>query len=85
MPRPRPRRLSPLSRAAAIGLVLAALVAFGLGADDYFLDIGVLVGIYTILGLGLSIVKHIVIMHGGRIEVQSEEGRGSKFSIHLPA
>jgi two-component system phosphate regulon sensor histidine kinase PhoR len=36
-------------------------------------------------GLGLSIVKHIVIMHGGRIEVQSEEGRGSKFSIHLPA
>jgi len=36
-------------------------------------------------GLGLSIVKHIVIMHGGRIEVQSEEGRGSKFSIYLPA
>jgi branched-chain amino acid transport system permease protein len=56
VPRPLARRLSPLSRAAAIGLVLAGLVAFGLGADDYFLDIGVLVGIYTILGLGLSIV-----------------------------
>ena len=35
-------------------------------------------------GLGLSIVKHIVIMHGGKIEVHSEEGRGSKFSISIP-
>lgn len=35
-------------------------------------------------GLGLSIVKHIVIMHGGKIEVQSEEGMGSKFSISIP-
>lgn len=35
-------------------------------------------------GLGLSIVKHIVLMHGGKIDVQSEEGAGSKFSINLP-
>lgn len=35
-------------------------------------------------GLGLSIVKHIVILHGGKVDVQSEEGKGSKFSITLP-
>lgn len=35
-------------------------------------------------GLGLSIVKHIVIIHGGKIEVQSEEEKGSRFIITLP-
>ncbi len=48
--------LSTVWRATLIGLLLAGLVAFGLVADDYLLDIGVLVGVYTILGLGLSIV-----------------------------
>jgi signal transduction histidine kinase len=34
-------------------------------------------------GLGLSIVKQIVDMHGGRIHVQSEEGKGTTFVIEL--
>lgn len=35
-------------------------------------------------GLGLSIVKHIIELHGGTVGVQSELGRGSKFSFRLP-
>jgi len=35
-------------------------------------------------GLGLSIARRIVEEHGGRLEVRSEEGRGSTFVIALP-
>jgi len=36
------------------------------------------------VGIGLSIVKHIVEAHGGRVTVRSAVGQGSRFSMELP-
>jgi two-component system phosphate regulon sensor histidine kinase PhoR len=36
-------------------------------------------------GLGLAIVKHILNRHRGRLIVTSEQGRGSRFTVRLPA
>jgi len=35
-------------------------------------------------GLGLSFVREVVEQHGGTVELETEEGRGSKFSFTLP-
>jgi two-component system sensor histidine kinase ResE len=35
-------------------------------------------------GLGLSLVKNIVEAHGGQVNVKSQKGAGSSFTLHLP-
>jgi signal transduction histidine kinase len=36
------------------------------------------------MGLGLSIVHKIVTDHGGRIDVQSAVGKGTRITVDLP-
>ncbi|MCK7610925.1 ATP-binding protein [Roseibium sediminicola] len=36
-------------------------------------------------GLGLAIVKHILTRHRGRMEVESDPGKGATFKVNLPA
>ena len=36
------------------------------------------------LGLGLSLTQRIVVGHGGKIDVTSEEGKGSRFQLTIP-
>jgi len=36
-------------------------------------------------GLGLSIVRRHMEAHGGRVSVESAKGKGSRFTLHLPA
>jgi two-component system sensor histidine kinase SenX3 len=37
------------------------------------------------LGLGLPMVRHVALAHGGELTVESVEGHGSTFTLRLPA
>jgi signal transduction histidine kinase len=36
-------------------------------------------------GLGLAFVRRVVEAHGGRVELMSQEGRGTTVTLRLPA
>jgi signal transduction histidine kinase len=37
------------------------------------------------MGLGLAIARSLVEIHGGKIWVESEEGKGAEFKFFIPA
>lgn len=39
---------------------------------------------YSGTGLGLALVERIATLHGGRVSVESEVGRGSRFTVRIP-
>ena len=75
------------------GFVTIAVRDFGIGIAseerekvfEKFYRVGnVLVHDVKGSGLGLSIVKHIIEAHQGKVTVESELGKGSTFVLHLP-
>lgn len=51
---------------------------------DRFYRVDASRGVTVGSGLGLSIVRTIVEAHGGRVEVKSEVGKGTTFTVHIP-
>jgi len=36
------------------------------------------------VGLGLALIKQVIDLHNGQLEIQSQEGRGTMVKMHLP-
>ncbi len=81
---------APLHEAASEEMVMIQFKDSGMGIhpdhiqnifDPFFTTKGRQMG----TGLGLSISYNIIEKHGGRLEVESEVGKGSNFIIKLPA
>ncbi|NJQ98256.1 MAG: sensor histidine kinase [Hydrococcus sp. CSU_1_8] len=36
------------------------------------------------MGLGLTIAKNLITLHGGQIQVESQEGVGTTFTVTIP-
>lgn len=87
-------RVTIAPRVGGEGMVEVAVIDQGIGIDEELLP-RVFERFYRIdparsratggTGLGLSIVKHVAADHGGEVTVWSQPGRGSTFTLRLPA
>ncbi len=88
----RPPSIDPTKRSPARWAELA-VIDDGIGIPDRDLD-RIFERFYRVdsarsretggTGLGLSIVRHALLNHGGTIDVESQEGAGSTFTVRLP-
>jgi len=70
------------------GVLAVSVVDHGAGMSEETLQ-RIFEAFYTTkrngTGLGMMITQEIIRKHGGKIEIESEEGRGTKVSVYLPA
>jgi PAS domain S-box-containing protein len=79
-----------VGRADGIATITVADEGRGIAKEDHARIFGrferaIAAGDPSGLGLGLYIAREIVDRHGGRIEVESDIGRGAKFTVILPS
>jgi PAS domain S-box-containing protein len=84
---PEGGRIVVKSEAPSVGWVSVSFTDTGVGIPEENLN-KIFEPLFTSkakgIGLGLAIIKTMVEAHGGDIEVQSEVGRGSTFTVRLP-
>jgi len=62
---------------AGYGLLIALAVAAGFNLVPRTPTFG-------LVGMGLALAHKVITTHGGRIEVESREGKGTAFTVTLP-
>ncbi len=76
------------------GMILVSIIDTGIGIEkskqqsifhEFVQADGSIAREYGGTGLGLSITKYLVELHGGTIQVDSEIGKGSRFTFTIPA
>jgi CheY-like chemotaxis protein/anti-sigma regulatory factor (Ser/Thr protein kinase) len=78
------------SSTVTMALISVTDTGAGIAEDDLervfqeFQQVGDLTARHSGTGLGLALTRRLVQAHGGKIEVRSEVGSGTTFTIHLP-
>jgi PAS domain S-box-containing protein len=88
LPRQPAERLLTIVSTREDNMVLVGVIDTGTGVDDAIRD-RIFEALFTTktngLGMGLSISRSIVELHGGRLSMASRQSGGSEFRIMLPA